>query len=660
MHIMRLVFIDPLDGVKYDQSAVRVNRNYVLWISVIFVFIIGSLDFVGWISGSYLINSHSSHPVNMKGITSIGFLLTSIALSVIIIRRPAAIKTSVPQIIGVLLILVSLISILCSLNFKISGNEFTFTSFRVLNRIFAPEERMAVITGIDFFIVGLILILLSLDQPAASDIAHIIFLPVAVSGFIIPVSHLLNSYSFYKFFNSTAALNSGIAFFFLCIAVFFLKPDTRLMKVFTDRNTGGIMARRLLPWFALLPVAGSWLKTRGIASGLITSESGILIGTIVYSFGFISLIWVTARSVIRIDKKAKDKLNMALENGKIGIWEWEINNDIFVIDERMEKIMDIPPGTFENNYYAFEKNIHEEDLPHVRSAIRQALENDIPLKTIFRIRHHDAINYISTRATVEKNNKMHPVKMSGVCFDITEMKMGAEKALFTLNEELLRSNKELEQFAYVASHDLQEPLRTVSNFTQLLAQRYQDKLDQDAKDFIQFTVEGADRMQVMINGLLDYSRIGTKGEKFVHVDMKDVLNHVIINLNTTIKEKKALVTSENLPVVIADSRQMIQLLQNIVGNSLKFCKSIPKIHISAREEPDKYTFSVRDNGIGIDNQYFDKLFKIFQRLHTRDEYGGTGIGLAICKRIIERHGGKIWVESKPGEGSVFYFTIIKR
>jgi signal transduction histidine kinase len=660
MQIMHTVFIDPVDGVKHDQSAVSVRTKYVLWISVIIVFIISSLDFAGWISGSYLLNSHGSHPVNMKGITSVCFLLTSIALSGIILRRPVALKTSVPQIIGVLLMLVSLISISCSLNFKISGNEFTFTSVWVLNRIFAPEVRMGVVTGINFFIVGLILILLSLDKPAASDIAHIIFLPVVVSGFIIPVSHLLNSYSFYRFFNSTAALNSGIAFFFLCIAVFYMKPDTRLMSVFTDRNTGGIMARRLLPWFALLPVAGSWLQIRGIESGLIMPESGMLIGTIVYSFGFILLIWVNARSVIRIDKKAKDKLNIALENGKIGIWEWEITNDIFVIDERMEKIMDIPSGTFENNYYAFEKSIHEEDLPHIRSAIRQALENDIPLNTIFRIRHNNDINYISTRATVVKDSKMHPVKISGVCFDITEMKMGAEKALFALNEELLRSNKELEQFAYVASHDLQEPLRTISNFTQLLAQRYQDKLDQDAKDFIQFTVEGADRMRLMINGLLDYSRIGTKGEKFAHVDMKDVLNHVINNLNTIIQEKKALITSENLPVVIADSRQMIQLLQNIVGNSLKFCKSIPKIHISASEEPDKYTFSVRDNGIGIDNQYFDKLFQIFQRLHTRDEYGGTGIGLAICKRIVERHCGKIWVESNPGEGSVFYFTIIKR
>ena len=363
----------------------------------------------------------------------------------------------------------------------------------------------------------------------------------------------------------------------------------------------------------------------------------------------------------RAFKESKEKLDLALENGKIGIWEWDMDNDEFILDERMEKMLGMNPGTFENTYDAFEKSIHEEDLPHIRNAIRQALDKDIPFDTIFRIKHiNNDINYISTKALVEKDNQMNPIKMSGVCFDITEMKMGAEKALFTLNEDLLRSNKELEQFAYVASHDLQEPLRMISSFTQLLSQRYKDKLDQDAQEFIQFAVDGAVRMQLLINDLLDYSRIGTRGKKFSPVDMQDVIGHVINNLNVIIQEKNALVTNDELPVVVADSRQMIQLLQNLIGNALKFCNTSPRIHISAREEKDHYLFSVKDNGIGIETQYFDKIFQIFQRLHPRDEYGGTGIGLAICKRIVERHGGKIWVESKPGKGSVFYFTIIKR
>jgi PAS domain S-box-containing protein len=363
----------------------------------------------------------------------------------------------------------------------------------------------------------------------------------------------------------------------------------------------------------------------------------------------------------RAFKESKEKLDLALEFGKIGIWEWDIPSDVFIIDERMENMLGKNPGTFENTYDAFEKSIHEEDVPHFRNAFRQSLDQTIPLSTIFRIKHNNnEINYLSTKALVERDHQLNPIKMSGVVFDITEMKLGAEKELFRLNEDLLRSNRELEQFAYVASHDLQEPLRTISSFTQLLSQRYKDKLDKDANEFIQFAVDGAIRMQSLINGLLDYSRIETRGKKFSTVNMHDVLGQVLNNLSLKIQEINALVTNDELAEVVADNGQMVQLLQNLIGNALKFCKSAPRIHISSKEEKEQFIFSVKDNGIGIEDQYYDRIFQIFQRLHTRDKYGGTGIGLAICKRIVDRHGGKIWVESKPGKGSVFYFTIPKR
>ncbi len=363
----------------------------------------------------------------------------------------------------------------------------------------------------------------------------------------------------------------------------------------------------------------------------------------------------------RAFKESKDKLDIALENGKIGTWEWETGPDKFSWDARMSSMFGRDSLKFENTYDAFEKSIHEEDVPHVRNAFNEALRDNVPLDTVFRIKNkNDGVNYISTKALVERDIQGNPVKMSGVCFDITEMKKGAEMALFALTEDLLRSNKELEQFAYVASHDLQEPLRMVSSFTQLLSQRYKDKLDKDAQDFIQYAVDGAARMQVLINDLLDYSRIGTRGKKFVPANMHNVLGQALNNLNLVIQEKNAKITSDEFPEVVADEGQMVQLLQNLIMNGLKFCKAKPRIHISAKEEKDCFLFSVKDNGIGIDPQYFDKIFQIFQRLHPREQYGGTGIGLAICKRIIERHGGKIWVESNQGKGSVFYFTIIKR
>ncbi len=357
---------------------------------------------------------------------------------------------------------------------------------------------------------------------------------------------------------------------------------------------------------------------------------------------------------------SKEKLDLALENAQIGIWEWNIRSDEFEWDERIDKMFGMKPDAIRKKYEDFEKMIFEEDVPHFRKAVHDTLEEDVQFDTVFRIRNQrDGFNHISAKALIEKDNNGKAVKMTGVCFDITEMKKGAEQALFRLNEDLTRSNRELEQFAYVASHDLQEPLRMVSSFTQLLAIRYKEKLDTEANEFIQFAVDGALRMQNLINDLLEYSRIETKGKKLSVTDMQNVLGQTINNLNIKIKEQNALITNDDLPIIIADGGQMVQLFQNLIGNSLKFCQTSPRIHISAKEDKNHYLFSVKDNGIGIDSQYFEKIFQVFQRLHSKEEYGGTGIGLAICKRIVERHGGKIWVESKPGEGTIFNFTILK-
>jgi len=225
--------------------------------------------------------------------------------------------------------------------------------------------------------------------------------------------------------------------------------------------------------------------------------------------------------------------------------------------------------------------------------------------------------------------------------------------------ELNRSNEELGQFAYVASHDLQEPLRMVASFTELLARRYKGKLDSDADEFIGFAVDGARRMQRLIQDLLAYSRVATKGNDLVHTSSEEALRRALMNLRAAIEEGGALVTHDPLPTVMADERQLIQVFQNLIGNAIKYQNpGVPRMHISAARNADKkWTFSVKDNGLGIDPQYFEKIFVIFQRLHKRDEFSGTGIGLAICKRIVERHGGTISVESQLGHGSTFSFAL---
>jgi light-regulated signal transduction histidine kinase (bacteriophytochrome) len=245
----------------------------------------------------------------------------------------------------------------------------------------------------------------------------------------------------------------------------------------------------------------------------------------------------------------------------------------------------------------------------------------------------------------------------GIARDITDRKL-AEEELRQRTEELERSNSELEKFAYVASHDLQEPLRMVASYTQLLQQRYAGRLDSDADEFIAYAVDGATRMRTLINDLLAYSRVGTQASTLVMTDLEIVLDHVLQGLEAALADTGATVTHDPLPSVMCDPTQIGQVFQNLISNAAKFHGAEPPlIHVSARREGANWVFSVRDNGIGIDPQYFERIFVIFQRLQSRSDYAGTGIGLAICKRIINRHGGRIWVDSQPGAGSVFYFTL---
>jgi PAS domain S-box-containing protein len=247
--------------------------------------------------------------------------------------------------------------------------------------------------------------------------------------------------------------------------------------------------------------------------------------------------------------------------------------------------------------------------------------------------------------------------MLAVVRDITERKE-ADDVLHQYRSELESSNESLEQFAYVASHDLQEPLRMVSSFMELLSNQYGDQLDENAQEYINFAVDGAQRMQRLVINLLTYSRVGTRGKSFETTGCEDVLEISLTNLKVALEESSTVVTHDPLPVVMADGDQLTQLFQNLIGNAIKFVEDgPPKVHIGVSEEKGFHRFSIQDNGIGIAPENLERIFGVSQRLHAIDEYPGTGLGLAICKKIVERHGGRIWVESEPGKGSTFFFTL---
>jgi len=267
------------------------------------------------------------------------------------------------------------------------------------------------------------------------------------------------------------------------------------------------------------------------------------------------------------------------------------------------------------------------------------------------LRRRDEIGVLSTAVTrMVKSLRGLAEKERGLRVDLAEHQR--------VQGELRRSNAELEQFAYVASHDLQEPLRMVGSYTGLLKRRYQGKLDTEADEFIAYAMGGVTRMQALINDLLTYSRAGRGDRPLEEIDAGQALARALDSLQTAIAEKKAVVSQGAMPLVVANPIQLTQLFQNLVGNALKFCKDRrPEIRIAADRDGREWVFSVQDNGIGIDPQYQERIFLIFQRLHKREEYEGTGIGLAICKKIVEQQGGRIWVESEPGHGSTFKFTL---
>ncbi|MFN6496178.1 MAG: ATP-binding protein [Nostoc sp. DedQUE01] len=331
--------------------------------------------------------------------------------------------------------------------------------------------------------------------------------------------------------------------------------------------------------------------------------------------------------------------------------------------------------------------IHPEDRELTRLLWSEAIKTKNLYFSEYRVQVADgSYRFFAARAVavLDANNEIQ--EWIGTYTDITERKL-AQQALQGVNEELeikvqertselqklnqdlQRSNQELEQFAYVASHDLEEPLRAVAGYTQLLEKEYQHCLDDSAKEYLAYIVDGAKRMQQLIQDLLAYSRVGTRGQEFVLVDCNTALSLALSNLYVAIAESEAIITHDPLPKLLADKTQMVQLFQNLVGNAIKFRRQKPpQIHIGVltteREAEgelstprSQWLISVRDNGIGIKSQYLERIFEVFRRLHTRREFPGTGIGLAICKKIVERHGGRIWAESEPGVGTVFYFTL---
>jgi PAS domain S-box-containing protein len=362
-------------------------------------------------------------------------------------------------------------------------------------------------------------------------------------------------------------------------------------------------------------------------------------------------------------RASEETLRLAVEAAEMGTWSWNLERDEIHWSERFRALLGLSPQA-KLNYQGFLDATHPGDRWRLDRSFKGTLQQGAPYDIEFRAVWPDSsVHWIAAKGRAQRNPEGIAVDMQGIVMDVTERKNAEEtlrrqEATERRTGELKRSNDDLQQFAYVAAHDLQEPLRMVASYTQLLAQRYKGRLDSDADEFIAFAVDGAHRMQLLIADLLAYCRVETKGKELRETAAEGALAQALLNLQSAVQESGGVVTHDPLPTVFADGAQLVQLFQNLVGNAIKYHGAeSPRIHISAKNEGDEWIFSVRDNGMGIDTMFFEKVFVMFQRLHGREEFSGTGIGLTVCKKIVERHRGRIWVESEPGKGSTFYFAL---
>ena len=361
---------------------------------------------------------------------------------------------------------------------------------------------------------------------------------------------------------------------------------------------------------------------------------------------------------------SRERFEIAVRGTTDGIWDWDVQTNEVYYSDRFKELIGYKPDEFGNDFEMWASHVHPDDKDAVLQAVNDHIESRIAYDVEYRLRcKNGSYRWFRARGLAVWGASGRATRMAGSISDISARR-AAEQALRARTLELERSNQDLEQFAYIASHDLKEPLRMVSSYVGLLERRYKESLDEDAKEFIRFAVDGAARMKVLIDDLLVFSRVGTKGKELVETETSKALSAALANLEVAIHEAGAEISidPDPLPNVIGDDVQLVQLFQNLVGNSIKFSKPgiLPKVKISAVRDPRNsqfWLFSVQDNGIGIDSAHSERIFEIFQRLNQRSDYQGTGIGLAVARKIVERHHGTIRVESIPGDGATFLFTL---
>lgn len=641
-----------------------INDKKLILVFSWLVLVFGSLVYLGWALHVPALTSLFISEATMKANTALCFALLGGAL---VLRQSSKLASQlwVPVLSGAVLVIAAATLAQFVFNFNLGIDEFPFKDDLSSISTDAPG-RMSATTALSLTLLSLSVLQ---DQVWSDRVRRFMLLAVLVLSLSVFLSYPFTfAFGASLFLYTGMALNTSILMVFAALALLIDMPDRGWLDLVVARTEHGAGTRALLLTVLLVPFVLGWLAFYGEDQGVLDRALSrstytitvmlLLGGIVVANADRMHRAGLTQRTLERNLDVLSRQMNSLIENSPSAISVKDVRGRYKLVNSQFAQLAQLEREEIIGK--PAEAIFRQPLLQSVLDSDRKVLSTGGPTsREVAAVVGGVERTYLNVKFPLFDESEQI-LGLGGIWTDITEQKQLQEN-LRSKNTDLERSNQELEQFAYVASHDLQEPLRMVSSYMQLLESRYKDKLDDDAKEFIDFAVDGAARMQRLIQDLLAFSRVGTRGRAPEVVSAEAALNEALQNLNLRIQENGARIEHQQLPEVFVDRNQLTQVFQNLVGNAIKFrAEREPVVSLQARPHGEFYEFRVQDNGIGFDQKHADRIFIIFQRLNSRETYEGTGIGLAICKKIIERHGGRIWVESTIGEGTTFYFTLPKQ
>jgi signal transduction histidine kinase len=649
------------------------------------VMLIGVLSLLGWVFDIEAFKHWTSQGIHIKANTAIALVLAGLSVCLYLPGRLAPWARRFGQACAWIILLLGALCL----------SEHLFGWDLGIDQLLFHEEpgpagslspgRVGPPASLCFVLGGIALLLLH----ARSKNNYFLVQALAVAVLLISAPGMIgyaygaeSMYGIAKY--SAIALHTALALAIFAVSLLLARPEEGLYALFLDPGFGGLLARRLLPPAILIPLTFGYFRLRWEEMGHFTAHFGTALMMLIMMTLFSALILWSASLSRRLERaRMRAEHLQAQERANLQSIFDVVNVGMLLIDESgaVRRVNNTVSRWFGKNFDHY-IGVQPGELVGCIHAITDpagcghtAHCNACPIRNTFEsvFRTGESVHDVESEARVSLDGKeiglwleasADPLLLDGrrhvvMALNNISARKQIEHSLQRTTEELVRSNRDLEQFAYVASHDLQEPLRMVAGYLQLLEERYKGKLDEKADKYIAYAVDGAARMAGLIRDLLAFSRVNTRGEQLCSVESQQAFDAALRNLCVSVQESGATITHDPLPTVRADLPQLTQLFQNLLGNAIKFRSPDrkPTIHVAIREEEEQWRFSVRDNGIGFEQEYEDKIFLIFQRLHGRGHYPGTGIGLAICKRIVERHGGDIWAASTPDQGATFFFTL---